>query len=148
MFDIRFLDLPAEHGEDGGEELWGETTLGDYRERFLAPLSLWPRERYERQWLEAARRFVEGAERTAFFTVAWRFWWTMGRMEGDVVVQEELIVEERAARLGPDPDPDRVPYELLDPVQLVNEDGMTISTWRVSMADVRDYVARREAGGA
>ena len=148
MFDIRFLEEPPEPWEPGGEALWGEITVGDYRERFLAPTGFWPRERYVRQWQEAGARFAAGAERTAFFTTAWQFWWTLGRAGDEVLVQEELLTGERIAVLGAAPDPERVPYELLEPVQLRNEDGHEISTWRVPLADVIAFTDRQRAGDA
>ena len=148
MFDIRFLDAPPAQDEERGLSLWGEVTLGEYRERFLAPLGLWPRERYEQQWREAAERLVRGAERTAFFTVAWQFWWTMGRDGQDVLVQEELITGDRVEQLGSEPDPDIAPYELLRPISLETEDGQRISTWRVTLSDVAAFAARHREGGA
>ena len=148
MFDIRFLDAPPEHREEGGLALWGEVALGEYRERFLAPLTLWPRKRYEQQWREAAERFVRGAERTAFFTVAWQFWWTMARDGQDVLVQEELITGERVEQLGSEPNPALVPYELLRPISLQTEDGQQISTWRIAFTDVASFAARHREGGA
>jgi hypothetical protein len=148
VFDIRFLNAPPEQREEGGLGLWGEVTLGEYRERFLAPLGLWPRERYEQQWREAAERLLQGAERTAFFTVALQFWWTMARSGQDVLVQEELITGERVEQLGSALDPDIVPYELLRPISLETEDGERISTWRIAFTDVASFAARHREGGA
>jgi len=148
VFDIRFLDAPPEPLEEAGFGLWGEVTLGAYRERFLAPLGVWSRERYERQWREAAERFLEGAERTAFFTVAWQFWWTMARDGQTVLVQEELITGERTEVLGSAPDPDVVPYELLKPIRCQSDDGQQISTWHITLADVVAFAARHHEGGA
>ena len=142
MFDIRFLDAPPEAREEGGYALWGEITLGDYRERFLAPITLWSRERYEQHWREAADRLLRGGERTAFFTVAWQFWWTMARQGEVVLVQEELLTGDRGEPLGPVLDPEVVPYELLEPVRLQSEDGNEISTWRVTIADVKAFAER------
>ena len=148
MFDIRFLDEPPELREDGGFDLWGEVTLGDYWERFRAPIGLWSRERYEQQWREAAERLLNGAERTAFFTVAWQFWWTMERNGEAVLVQEELITGETVEELGPAPDPYVVPYELLQPMTLQTDDGERISTWHITLSDVAVFAALRREGGA
>jgi hypothetical protein len=83
--------------------------------------------------------------RTAFFTVAWQFWWTMAKQGADVLVQEELLIGDRIAVLGPTPDPDVVPYELLEPIRLRSEDGDEVSTWRISLADVASFAyANRE----
>ena len=142
MFDIRFLDAPPEVREEGGFGLWGEITLGAYREKFLAPTTLWSRDRYEQQWREAADRLLRGAERTAFVTAAWQFWWTMATQGEAVLVQEEILTGDRVEPLGPVLDPDVVPYELLEPVRLRSEDGDEISTWRVTLADVEAFAAR------
>ena len=41
--------------------LWGCTVLGDFSERFVAPIGVWNRTDYERQWLHGAKRLVGGA---------------------------------------------------------------------------------------
>jgi hypothetical protein len=148
VFDIRFLDAPPEPREEGGLGLWGEITLGEYREPFLAPLALWSREQYERQWREAAERLLRGADRTAFFSAAWQFWWTMARDGEDVLVQEEIITGERVEMLGVTPEPGYAPYELLEPIRLQTEDGEDISTWRVTLADVASFAAQHREGDA
>lgn len=143
VFDICFLDAPPEPREDGALDLRGEIILGGYREQFLAPVSLWSRERYLQQWDEAAARLLHGAERTAFFTVAWQFWWTMARDGESVLIQEELLTGDRLERLGSAPSVDVVPYELLEPIQLQSEDGQDISSWRVTISDVAAFTRRR-----
>ena len=115
---------------------------------FIAPLTLWSRDRYERQWADAAVRLLAGAERTAFFTVAWQFWWTMARQGHVVLVQEELLPPARVAGLGTHIDPDRVPYDLLQPLRLQSEEGRPISTWRIPLSDVAAFAGRQPAGDA
>jgi hypothetical protein len=80
MFDIAFVQNEQPyHGEDGWTGLWGRIILGDFAERFVAPIGSWQREDYERQWIEGARRLVEGAQESAFVAEAGRLWWVAWR---------------------------------------------------------------------
>ena len=46
MFHIEFIDDEPELQEDGWLGLWGRITLGEYEERFLAPVGYWSRADY------------------------------------------------------------------------------------------------------
>jgi hypothetical protein len=60
MSDIEFLsDEPEVQGE-GWLGLRGLVTLGAANEEFIAPLSMWSAERYQRHWIEAADRLASG----------------------------------------------------------------------------------------
>jgi hypothetical protein len=104
----------------------------------------WERHDYERQWLEAARRLVVGSSRTGFFTDAFRFWWTAYRDGEHVYVQEMFIGTERYQPEFGAP----VPYHLIEDRRTHTGDGDPISEWEITMDDVRDFVRRREKGGA
>ena len=76
-FDIAFVE-----DEDDDEERAGAIVIGDFEEGFLAPTEFWDADDYRAQWLEAAQRFVEGADRTCFVTVAeedFIEWWKVYR---------------------------------------------------------------------
>ena len=136
MFHIEFIDHEPELQEDGWLGLWGRITLGEYEERFLAPVGYWSRADYERQWLEAARRLLRSADRTGFFTAPYRFWWTMWRDGERVFVHEELITPERYA--GPyDGTP---PYQIIEDRVTHNDEGEQISEWEISLQDIRAYL--------
>jgi hypothetical protein len=77
MFDLAFAGSEPQRQEDGWDALQGKIVVGDYAETFLAPLSAWQRTDYEHHWIEAAIRLLRGADRTAFITVAFQFWWPM-----------------------------------------------------------------------
>ena len=147
MFDIEFIADEPEMQEDGWYGLWGRTTMGDFSERFLAPLSIWSREDYERQWVAGARRLLADEHRTAFFTSAFQFWWVMWREGADVFVHQQFLVPELVAELGPDPDLGRTPYQLIGPRETHDdESGAAVSEWRITLADVRDFLERRTRG--
>lgn len=142
VFEIEFTTNVPEPQEEDWDGLWGRITLGDYQEDFLSPLSLWPRERYERQWREAAERLVAGSSPTAFFTSAFQFSWGMWRDGDEVRVRQQFLHSELVDSLGSAPDLDRAPYELLGDYHRTAEDGEAISEWRLDMADVEAFRAR------
>ena len=57
-------------------------------------MGVWGREDYERQWIEAARRLLDGADRTGFFTAAMWRWWTMWLKGHEAIVHEQILVPE------------------------------------------------------
>ncbi|MFL5617701.1 MAG: hypothetical protein ACJ79A_04825 [Gemmatimonadaceae bacterium] len=143
MFNIEFTAAEPELQDEGWNGLWGCVTLGEYRESFVASLSIWSKQDYEQQWRDAAERLVAGAPSTAFLTSAFQFWWSMWRSGATVRVHEELLTPERLAMLGPSPDLTRAPYELLGEYVGVNEEGAAISEWRIDLADIEAFLARR-----
>ena len=142
MFDIRFTATEPEPQDGDWFGLDGEVIFGEYAESFVAPMGPWARVDYERQWSDAAARLLAGAESSAFFTSAFRFWWAAWRVGDELVVQEEFLTPERLAALGPRPDLRRAPYELLGPLETETEDGERISEWRVPFADVATFLER------
>jgi len=141
-FDIRFIgDRPESLAEFLGEGAWGlrgRITLGDYAEEFVALLRTWSREDYERQWMEAARRLLEGADRTAFFTSAYEFRWTLWRVGERVYAQEHFLAVEGF----PEPfDPDDL-YTHIQDRRTRTDDGTAISEWTLDLAGIAAFVAR------
>ena len=142
MFDIAFIaDEPEQfdEGEYVSVALRGRTTLGDYQEEFLASLRYWSRTDYERQWVEAARRLLAGAEHTGFFTSAFQFWWVMWRDGETVYVHEQLLTREGLVAPFDPADP----YRQIGERYTISEDGGTVSEWRLGVVDIEAFVARR-----
>jgi hypothetical protein len=140
MFEIAFIDDVPEYRDDGWRGLWGGVTFGAFQERFVAPVERWTRVDYERQWLEAARRLLGEADRTGFVTAPYRFWWTAWREGERVFIHQEFFVPGRYA----EPYDGRTPYEIIGARRTQSEDGR-VSEWEVTLGDIRDFVARREA---
>jgi hypothetical protein len=139
VFNIEFTHDKPEIQEEGWLGLSGQTTLGDHVESFLAPIGLWARADYERHWLEAARRLLDGHVRTGFFTSLYQFWWTMWREGERVFVHEELLTRERYGG----PTDGTVPYEIIGE-RISESAGHRVSEWELSLDDIRSYVQRRE----
>ena len=136
MFDIAFIPGEPPYVDEEGPGLWGETVLGAFSERFIAPTDWWSREDYERQWIEGAERLLRGEPSSAFAVEAGRVWWTAWREGGEVIVQQRHLVTDEMA-------PARTAEAAEMPYALVGERGRRVSEWRVSLDDVRDFLARR-----
>jgi hypothetical protein len=146
MFDIAFISDEPPFEDEEGTGLWGCTVLGDFSERFIAPLGWWEPADYERQWLDGAERLLRGESPSAFTVEAGWVWWTAWREGADVFVhQRTLVLDEMAPAWTAMPDD--LPYALIGPRNTHSAEGTTVSQWRVSIDDVRDFVARRRAGG-
>lgn len=132
-FRLRFLSCAVDH-------CVGEITLGEFTEKFEAPLGYWQREDYESQWTAAIQTLV-GGERTAFFVTGmydpahtnYFFWWVAYRDDDASVFQNHLLLREMAP----------VPIKSIEdfaqcipPYESATEDGNRISEWRVKLADV------------
>lgn len=152
MFDIAFIPgEPPFEGKDEDEEeewtgLWGRTVMGDFSERFIAPIGFWQRDDYERQWIDGAERLLRGESPSAFVVEAGRIWWTAWREGADVFVHQRFLVLDEMAPAWTAMPAD-LPYALIGPRHTHSDEGTTISQWRVSVDDMRDFVARRRAGG-
>jgi hypothetical protein len=115
--------------------------LGDHTENFLAPLGEWERRDYECHWIEAAERLLKGAERTAFITAAFQFWWPMWSEGADIFVQEQLLWLVPSAGQFERSNP----YAAVGARVSISDDGQPVSEWRLGIADIDDFVRRRRA---
>jgi hypothetical protein len=141
-FDIRFIrDAPeslAEFLGEGAMGLRGRITLGGYAEEFMALLGPWTREDYERHWAQAARRLADGADRTAFFTSAFEFRWTLWRVGDRVVAHEHFLTAEGF----PEPFDPADPYAHIQDHDAWMAGGSGVSEWTLDPADVAAFAAR------
>jgi CdiI N-terminal domain len=92
-----FLIEFVEDGDDDGERA-GRIVIGDFAEGFLAPMDFWDAGAYARQWLDGARRFAGGAERSCFVTQAGEpgiddfvEWWTVHRQGAQAVFHNQHL---------------------------------------------------------
>ena len=140
MFDLTFIGAAPEPQDEGWSALRGQTTLGTFREEFLASLEVWQRADYERHWIEAAQRILGDADRTGFFTSAFQLWWVMWRQGDFLVMREQLLMED--ALIEP-LDPSN-PYRQIPNYSSPGQDGTEVSEWRLTVKDLAGFVARRE----
>ncbi|HKU61978.1 MAG TPA: hypothetical protein VJQ44_12220, partial [Gemmatimonadales bacterium] len=143
MFNLELLGPP----EGAGERLfnWGRITLGHFQEDFQAPLYDWAAGDYEAQWMEAAERLVDGAAVAVFLThmvhqsAEYHIGWPAWREGNGIWVQERLFL---ATDLAGAFDPSAPEAHVGDRAERSIE-GLPISQWRVSLADVAQYLDRR-----
>lgn len=141
LFHIGFIrDEPESLSEflgPGAVGLRGEIRLGDHTEEFVALLGVWGREEYESHWRDAAARLVYGADRTAFFSSAFEFRWTMWRQGDTVVVQEHFLEVEGF----PEPFDPRDLYAHIRDLSTRPEDRRS-SEWTVPSSSFADFLSR------
>ena len=117
--------------------------LADFKEEFLASLREWTRDEYRRQWTRSIRAVLAGDAKAVLITtynspsVASHLeWWALYRKEGSVVFQNHLLffdqitgefVVNRAA-------------EFLKEYRAINEEGVPISEWIVSLDQLQEFV--------
>lgn len=147
MFDITFIQSKTESLREflgpGAVGLRGRIVLGGYSEEFVALIGPWKRADYERHWRQAASRLVAGADRTAFFTSAFEFRWTMWRQGDRVIAQEHFL----SVPGFPEPfDPDDLYAHIRD--LPCDPTERTASEWTLEISAVRDFLRRRARGGA
>lgn len=135
-FDIRFVrDEPESLEEflgEGAVGLRGRITLDDYDEEFVALVGEWERADYERHWMEAARRLVDGADRTAFFSSAFEWRWTMWRVGDRVIAQEHYL----------DVDGFPEPFDRTDLFAHIRDRETGASEWTLAFEDFAGFLAR------
>ena len=133
-FAIAFV----EERDDDGERA-GRIVIGDFEEGFLAPTEYWDADDYRRQWLEAARRFAEGADRSCFVTQAeddFLEWWKVYRVDAKAVFRNQHIhFDEIAGGF----DYERL-YEIIPDHAVLGEDGLAVSERVLDAAALERFV--------
>jgi hypothetical protein len=137
MFDIAFIADPPED-EDGWLALRGRTVLGNYSEEFMSELGFWTRRDYEQHWLQSAARILNGGSKAAFFTSAFQFFWAMWRNGNLLLVHEHLLLPEMQAAIATEN-----LHSVVPEYEAASENGETISEWRISIDEMREFHQRR-----
>lgn len=146
VFQVAFVDEFAVD-EEGWVHAEGELILGDHRERFLSDLSRLTIAEYQAQWRAGIQRMVDGAHFSAFWSSfppdadSQGFAWVLHRVRDEVYVQERLVFGQPS---GGVPEWSSVsPWQGLErPREVCTADGEQVSEWRVTLAALREFVAR------
>ena len=144
-FRIHFISEEESQILDNVEhfnEALGEICIGDFRERFWAPVDYWNKARYEQQWLDAAKS-LECIDRVALMTAMvdpstanyYRFW-ALYRDQNEVIAQEQLYILAEHPN-GFDPASTRDYIE--DRGSASPDDEYPVSEWRTTMDAVRRF---------
>jgi hypothetical protein len=146
MFDIRLSAEVMREADNGNAFLgaWGTIQLGDFSERFVAALSAWSPEEYERQWQEAARRLARGEAKSAFVTSfvsphadEYFEWWKCYRVDQSVYIQNQLrFYDQLPAFFTRD-----ALYDFVEDRKIFS-DGSQTSEWQLPLQDFIDFVRK------
>jgi hypothetical protein len=141
MFSIEFINEPRT--ENGELSQLGRITLGDFSEQFISPLVFWIADDYRRQWVEAAQRIINGAERSCFVTAMYEsplsgviFLWPAYRLGEEVYFQHRLILPEHVKGIL---DPLNS-YAQIGERETKSEEGEQISEWQIHLSDMARFL--------
>jgi hypothetical protein len=97
-FSIELLSDAILDPATGTEARYGDITLDDFQERFVALTTFWKAVDYERHWRTALQRIVDGARSSCLITSLHSpqeshilFWWPMYRVDDQVLVQNGIL---------------------------------------------------------
>jgi len=125
----------------------GAIRLGEHREYFESVIGFWGAQDYMKIWDAGLRRLLRGASisclatsviqpsNAKFVEVS-----PLYREESDVYVQNCLLFLDQ---LADEFDP-TAPWESVSPRSVVDEDGVRISEWLVSTADIGEFLERSQ----
>jgi hypothetical protein len=123
----------------------GEICIGDYIERFNAPVEVWSRQEYLDQWREALERFRSGHQPTCLVTAMrdlaesdFISIWPIYKDGENAVFQNQVLL---SSYIRDRFDGENV-YDFIEPREIVSEDGELISEWKVSLDAVERFFNR------
>jgi hypothetical protein len=144
-FDIRLSTGTLDEAEQA-PAVWGRIQFGSLTEDFVAYLCDWTPAQYKRQWLEAAKRLVNGESKSAFVTMfvspknGGHFeWWPCYRVGEIVYLQNQLRFYEQVASLFAV----ESLYEYVSDRKTASDhDGTPVSEWELPLQWIRDFANR------
>ena len=121
----------------------GTIVLGTATDGFHASFDYWQPSDYEKQWREAVKLIVNGAEKAALITempppskANFVRWWPMWRFQDAVRIHEQILFMDQL----------NTPFTLEDPYAHVdnyhefNEEGERLSEWTVPLQDFVEFL--------
>ena len=146
-FAISFMNLPLVKTYDDYSTMAakGLIVLGDSSEEFLANLGDWSQEDYQSQWRDSIHSLVDGGNKAVLITTysspviaSHLEWWALYREGEDIFVQNQLLFFEGIEdRFRPSQ-----AVQFLKERETENEEGVSISEWKISMGDLRDFATQ------
>jgi hypothetical protein len=132
--------LPADH-----DIRLGEIVIGDYIEMFEASISYWIADDYQKHWKQAIERIVNGEAKSRLITSMYDpvkanfiFCWPIYREGMRIYFQNQmLLMEYQDSPL----DPKNLFLDIEDR-QMLNDEGLPVSEWEVSVIDLKDFLMR------
>ncbi|AKT38698.1 hypothetical protein [Chondromyces crocatus] len=145
FFDIYFLDDFYVAGMEGS--YFGEICIGSFREKFALDSLFWSRDRYEEQWIGAARRIMTHDRALMMASICeptganFFRWWGFYRAGDLIAVQDQFCPLEELDR----PFSLDRPEDSMQERHIISEGGRPISEWFTTVEAIRAFLERRTA---
>lgn len=134
MFDIDFCSDP----EASNFQAIAFVNIGDFREKFEVSLEFWSAKEYRAQWREGIKRVVNlGTDSCLIASVAdpsqanFIFWWVIYVKGTEAIFQNQILFLEDVRNFNIS-----APWESIAPREILSEDGMPISEWRIPIVEL------------
>ena len=141
MFNIYLTEDRVPETDPGVKAVYGRIQIGRDYETFTASLIRWTAGDYERHWIAALRRLINGGDGSALITsyidpVAEGFliWWPLYRSGDAIFVQNQMLFFDSLIQ----PFDVEHPWDSLRRRETVNAEGFEISEWRTTIDDIRE----------
>lgn len=141
-FSISLLSEPVSYPELKEKACWGLITIGSFQERFIAALDYWDAADYVRHWKQAIHRIIQPSPNSCLITSMYDpatanfiYWWPMYRIVDTVVIQNQILFLDKL----PTPFDPNSPFSYVPKHETVNEDGVQISEWSLSIEELKAF---------
>jgi hypothetical protein len=148
MFDIYLTEESAPGLDPGVRAVQGKIRIGDYFETIITSLISWTPKQYERHWLTAVQRVVEGGDRSALITSYvepahgpddYLVWWPLYREGETVHIQNHMLF---FAQLTGPFSPELFWTSVRDR-RTVDDEGLAISEWTTTVDSLSTFLDRK-----
>jgi hypothetical protein len=146
IFNIYLTEEPVPELDPGVRAVYGKIRINDYRETFVASLIFWGAHDYERQWIAALQRLVEGANRSILISSyvepvseGFLFCWTLYRVGETVCIQNQMLFFDQLSG----PFNVESPWDSVGKRESFNAEGLKISEWTTTVNSIHGCLNRK-----
>lgn len=155
-FSIKFSkrEVSDEYMSKGEVASWATIEIGDFSEDFIVSLNYWSVKDYQKQWINALDELITGDEHGRAILIAgmydpekpkFRFAamvWSLYREDQKVYVRNQWIQHNEVEK----PFDSKKIAEHLDDRKPLNKEGLQISEWQTTIAELSDWLAELKRG--
>lgn len=146
-FSIELISDLVPNLEPGNKACMGLIRIGSFEEHFIASLTYWRADDYERHWKDAIFRIVKGHLTSCLITsmidpenAKFIFWWPMYRVQDTVFIQNQILFFENLPHTFNENDP----FSSIPERVTVNDEGQRLSEWTIPVKSLEEFLQDKE----